>query len=176
MRFQAIGRTVLAAALTVAGPAALAVAGQEPLPPPVEEGYQIVVPEGWHKVEYKDGAAVSRVEYVYKDRSNALLKIKRVRPSSGEGPAQISERELETVLRFTPGFVRGKSEDFAGGKLAGMMVQYEFSRGGKPMLGRSYYLRGTDAAVWVLHFTGERTSLSQLRAVTDRMARDFAPK
>lgn len=53
------------------------------------------------------------------------------------------------------------------------MVQFDFTRGGKPMLGRYYYLADRDGTVWVLQFTGDRTLLGQSRNVTDQMARSF---
>jgi hypothetical protein len=161
---------VVAAALAAGGPAA-----QESAPASQEE-YELRQPDDWTKVEYKDGAGVPRVEYVFRDRSDALLKIKRVRVSGGQGPSQLAERDMEQVLRFSPGFVRGKTERVAGGAHEGVMAQYDFVRGGKPMLGRNYYLQGGEGTVWVLQFTGDRATLSELRAVTDRIAREFKQK
>ena len=138
------------------------------------DGYEALkLPAEWERVEYKDGATIGRVEYVYNDRSEALLKIKRTRAASGEGPQEIAERDLERTLRFLPGYVRGRTEPFGGGNHAGLLTQFDFSRGGKPMLGRHYYLKGDDSTVWVLQFTGDRTILGRIRNVTDQIARGF---
>lgn len=141
-----------------------------------EGEYTLVLPADWQKIEFKDGAGVLRVEYIFRDRSDALLKIKRVRVMEGETAAQVADRDLDQVLRFAPGFVRGKTEALGGSALMGVLAQYEFTRGGRPMLGRNYYLNGPEGNVWVLQFTGDRATLSELRAVTDRMAREFRQK
>jgi hypothetical protein len=133
----------------------------------------LTLPTGWEKIEYRDGAAIDRVEYIYHDRSQALLKIKRVRTTPPEGPREVAEKDLEQTLRFLPGYVRGRTEEFGGGNHQGIFAQFDFTRGGKPMLGRHYYLRGDDSTVWVLQFTGDRTALGQIRNVTDQMARAF---
>jgi hypothetical protein len=138
------------------------------------DGYEpLTLPGGWEKVEYADGANIGRVEYVYNDRSEGLLKVKRTRVTAGEGPEQIAEREHEQTLRFLPGYQRGRTEPFAGGNHTGIMTQFDFTRAGKPMLGRHYYLKGDDSTVWVLQFTGDRTILGKVRNMTDQIARSF---
>jgi hypothetical protein len=138
------------------------------------DGYEpLSLPAGWERVEYKDGATIGRVEYIYNDRSEALLKIKRTRPAPGEGPKEIADRDLDKTLRFLPGYLRGRTEPFGGGNYPGLFTQFDFSRGGKPMLGRHYYLKSDDSTVWVLQFTGDRTILGHLRNVTDQIARGF---
>lgn len=138
--------------------------------------YTIDLPAGWEQANFVDGAKIPRVEYVYGDRSRALLKIKRIRGERGEQLGDVVTHDVDGSLKFQPGYVPGRSERFAGGTLAGQFVQFEFTRGGKPMLGRYYYLTGDDGAVWVLQFTGDRETLGQIRNVTDQMARSFREK
>ena len=138
------------------------------------DGYELrQLPDGGERIDYTDGATIGRVEYIYRDRSEGLLKVRRFRVAPGEGPEKVAERELDQSLRFLPGFVRGRTEPFSGGNHAGILTQFDFTRGGKPMLGRHYYLRGDDSTVWVLQFTGDRTTLGHIRNMTDQMARNF---
>jgi hypothetical protein len=157
---------LIALVLAVAAPA-LAFEGQD---------YSLELPDGWVANEYVDGAQYRRVEYIYGERSQGLLRIKRVRSTQGEDPGALSDRDSEMVLRYQPGYVRGRSEKFGGGHLSGVVTQYEFTNGGRPMLGRNYYLRGDDTTIWVLQFTGERNTLRQARPETDRIARSFQPR
>lgn len=163
--------------ITNAAVLALVVLGLSLAPSAAQEGdeYQLVLPQGWELNSYTDGARIKRVEYIYGDRSNAVLKVKRVRLGRDDTIEAIVDREIG-ALRFQPGFVQGRSEDFSGGGLAGKMIQFDFTRSGKPMLGRHYYLAGGDSTVWVMQFTGDRTSLGQMRNVTDQMARSFRAK
>jgi hypothetical protein len=134
--------------------------------------YAFDLPQGWERESFVDGAQIKRTEYVYGDRSSAMLKVKKVRIGRGETVDSVVEREL-TALRFLPGFAQGRSEPFTAGALSGQLVQFDFNRGGKPMMGRHYYLAGGDSALWVLQFTGDRSTLGGLRNVTDQMARSF---
>lgn len=140
-----------------------------------DKTYELPLPQGWQETSYVDGAQIKRVEYVYGDRSQAMLKVKHTRVRRGESLDMVVDRELGS-LRFQPGFVQGRTEGFGGGALSGTLVEYDFNRGGKPMLGRSYVLAGDDSTVWVLQFTGDRTMLKSLRNVTDQMARSFREK
>ena len=135
--------------------------------------YTIDLPSGWEAHTYRDGATIERKEYVYGDRSDALMKVKRLRVSPGEAVEAVAEREADSSLRFQPGFVPGRSEQFGGGGHQGVLVQFDFTRAGKPMIGRYYYLRGDESTVWVLQFTGARDVLGRIRNVTDQMARSF---
>ena len=137
------------------------------------DDYTIDLPAGWEMHSYRDGATIERKEYVYGDRSDALMKVKRLRVSPGEAVDAVAERESDQTLRFQPGFVPSRSEQFGGGSHRGVLVQFDFTRAGKPMLGRYYYLRADESTVWVLQFTGDRDVLGRIRNVTDQMARSF---
>lgn len=139
-------------------------------------GYAFDLPQDWEELSFTDGAEIRRVEYVYGDRSKALLKVKRVRLEPGQTLEAAVAADTDSSLRFMQGYVAGKSERFAGGVLSGYLVQFDFTKGGRPMLGRYYYLAGAEGTVWTLQFTGERSSLSQLRNVTDQIGRSFREK
>jgi len=154
---------------------ALAIAAAAAVAPAQEAGdaYTMDLSRGWEQTSFVDGAEIRRVEYVYGDRSQGLLKVKRIRAEGGQTLEDVVARDVDGSLKFQPGFVQGRQERFAGGSLTGYLVQFDFTRGGKPMLGRFYYLQGSDATVWVLQFTGDRTTLGEIRNVTDQMARSF---
>ncbi len=68
----------------------------------------------------------------------------RVRREVVEGGTKLQEyarAEADTKLRYQPGFVAGKDERFTG-RLSGVVLNYEYTHGGKPMAGRVYYLTG----------------------------------
>lgn len=138
-----------------------------------KQEYALDLPAGWDMTSFVDGAKIKRTEYVYGDRSKGLLKVKRLRAERGEPIETVMASDVDASLKFQPGYVAGKNERFGGGALAGYFVQFDFTRGGKPMLGRNYYLQGADGSVWVLQFTGDRTVLAQIRNLTDQMARSF---
>jgi hypothetical protein len=156
------------AAVLVAVAAAGAASAQENA-----DAYTLDLSAGWEQASFVDGAKIRRVEYVYGDRSQGLLKVKRIRAEQGQTLEDVVARDVEGSLKFQPGYVQGRHERFAGGNLAGYLVQFDFTLGGKPMLGRFYYLQGADGSVWVLQFTGDRTTLGEIRNVTDQMARSF---
>lgn len=135
--------------------------------------YTIDLPAGWSEESFIDGAKIKRTEYVYGDRSQGLLKVKRIRAERGQTLEDVAGRDVDGTLKFLPGYVPGRAERFGGGSLQGQFVQFDFTRGGRQLLGRHYYLAGSDGAVWVLQYTGDRSILGQLRNVTDQMARSF---
>ena len=71
--------------------------------------------------------------------------------------------------------VEGKEEAF-NGRLDGVTVSYEFTRTGKVMLGRTYYLQADNRTIYALRFTGLRDKLSRIRNQTDLIARSFKLK
>jgi hypothetical protein len=165
----------LAVAIAVVASVAVATA-QETAPRDAGDEYTIDLPAGWEQESFVDGAKIRRVEYIFGDRSKGLLKVKRVRAERGQTFDDVVSHDVDGSLKFQPGFVMGRNERFAGGAHTGALVQYDFTRGGKPMLGRHYYLAGAEGTVWVLQFTGDRTTLGQIRNVTDQMARSFKEK
>jgi hypothetical protein len=165
---KAVGR-VLALVLALGMCLSLASARQDDKP----EAYGLDLPSTWQKSKFTDGAKIERVEYVYGDRSDGLLKVKKTRLGGTDTLDSFVRSDMESTLRYMPGYLASRSEPFGGGALKGQMVQFDFTRAGRPMMGRYYYLGGTDGTIWVLQFTGDRTTLAQIRNETDQIARSF---
>jgi hypothetical protein len=141
-----------------------------------ERSYDFTLPTGWEQTSFVDGAQIKRVEYIYGgDRSRALLKVKRHRVARGDTTATVIDREVQN-LRFLPGYSATRSEPLGGGTYTGTMTQFDFTRGGRQLMGRYYFLAGDDSTVWELQFTGDRTLLGSLRNATDQIARSFKEK
>jgi hypothetical protein len=165
-RIILVAAVVLAATLSLSMPTrAQEASGYEPL----------TLPSEWREFREKNGD-VEKVEYIFRDRADALLRIKRVTLGANETIETVAEREMNGSLRYFPDYLFGKKEAFGGGNHAGFFVEFDYTRAKKPYLGRNYYLKGANSTVWVLQFSGNRTILKQNRNVTDQMARGFKEK
>lgn len=139
--------------------------------PEVEYGFEL--PDERWKMTVKPSATTPNVEYVFTDRTDGHLEVRRLAlPARGVLSDVI--REEEQKLQFLPGYVAGKEEQF-GGFLNGAVFNFEFVRAGRPMSGRFYFLRSGDS-VYVLRFTGFRDKLRSIRNQTDSIARTFSVK
>src|SRR5205085_4861535 len=87
------------------------------------DGYDLALPDGWQRVEFKDGASIGRVEYIYKDRSQGLLKVRRIRAGAEITPEQLAQQDMDGKLSYMPGYARGRSEAFSGGAHRGVLLQ-----------------------------------------------------
>ncbi|MDQ3908569.1 MAG: hypothetical protein M3268_09535 [Acidobacteriota bacterium] len=128
----------------------------------------------WRAVPRADGDT-TRAEFVYGDRSDALLRVRKEIVGENTAPRDLAERDRDNKLRFQRGYVEGKLEPFAG-RFKGVASGYEFTGAGKPMVGVVYYLQADPRTIYVLHFTGSKESLLRLRAQTDAIARSFRTK
>ncbi len=137
--------------------------------------YTFEVPEGIWKVVVKPSAGNPNVEYVYGDRLDGHLEIRKLVIRENELVSDLIQRDQEQKLQFLPGFVAGKEEPFAGA-LRGRVFNYEFVKFGKPMSGRFYYLKADDSTVFVVRFTGLKDKLRVIRNQTDSIARTFKLK
>ncbi len=129
---------------------------------------------GWRVISEPD-AAHEHVEFVYGDRLEGYLQIRKEVVDAGTSVSDLARRDLDQKLRFLPGFVEGKEEKFAG-RLSGVIASYEFVKTGKPMLGRIYYLQADSRTIYALRFTGLRDKLTRIRNQTDFLARSFRLK
>jgi hypothetical protein len=137
--------------------------------------YTIEIPSAtWRKITEPD-AAHEHAEFVYGDRLDGYLQIRREVVDAGTTAANLARRDQDQKLRFLPGFVEGKQENFAG-RVNGVTISYEFVRTGKPMLGRTYYLQTDNRTIYVLRFSGLRDKLARIRNQTDSIARSFRLK
>lgn len=114
-------------------------------------------------------------EFVYGDRLDGYLRVRKELVQAGTTLPDLVRRDQELKLRFLPGYVEGKQEPFTG-RYKGLTASYEFTSGGKPMIGRIYYLPIDSRNVYTLHFTGLRDKLQRIRNQTDLISRSFQVK
>jgi hypothetical protein len=137
--------------------------------------YSFELPSPTWKVILEPDAAHDHPEFVYGDRLDGYLTLRKEIVEAGTTAAQVAERDMEQKLRFLPGFVEGKQEAF-NGRLDGVTASYEFTRTGKVMLGRTYYLQADNRTVYAIRFTGLKDKLGRIRNQTDLIARTFKLK
>lgn len=128
----------------------------------------------WRAISEPD-AGLERAEFVYGDRLEGYLRIRKEAVDAGTSPSDLARRDLDQKLRFLPGFVEGKQEEFSG-RLKGVTTSFEFVKTGKPMMGRVYYLQADNRTIYSLRFTGLRDKLARIRNQTDQIARSFRLK
>ena len=136
--------------------------------------YSFDVPDDRWKMTVKPSATKPNVEYVFVDRNDGHLEVRRVNVAKDAILGDIV-RDEEQKLQFLPGYVAGRDENFSG-RLRGSIFNFEFVRAGRPMAGRFYFLRANDTTVYVLRFTGFRDKLKSIRNQTDSMGRTFEIK
>jgi hypothetical protein len=137
--------------------------------------YSFDIPSPTWRAIIEPDAAHEHPEFVYGDRLDGYLTIRKEVVEAGTTPADLATRDQDLTLRFLPGFVAGKTDAF-NGRLNGVTMSYEFVRTGKPMLGRTYYLQVDNRTIYSLRFTGLRDKLSRIRNQTDLIARTFKMK
>ena len=137
--------------------------------------YTFELPSPMWKSILEPDAAHEHPEFVYGDRLDGYLTIRKEIVDAGTTPGQLATRDQDLRLRYLPGFVEGKQEPF-NGRLDGVTMSYEFVRTGKPMLGRTYYLQVDNRTIYALRFTGLKDKLTRIRNQTDLIARTFKLK
>lgn len=137
--------------------------------------YTIELPSTTWRMISEPDAAHEHVEFVYGDRLDGHLQIRKEVVEAGTTASDLARRDRDQKLRFLPGFVEGKEETFSG-RLNGVTVSYEFIKTGKPMMGRIYYLQADNRTIYALRFTGLRDKLARIRNQTDLIARSFKLK
>jgi len=137
--------------------------------------YSFEIPSpSWRAISEPD-AAHEHPEFVYGDRLDGYLTVRKEVVDAGTTAAELARRDQDMKLRYLPGFIEGKQEPF-NGRLDGVTISYEFTKTGKPMLGRTYYLQADNRTIYALRFTGLRDKLTRIRNQTDLMARTFKLK
>ena len=167
-------RRILAFALVLIGLTAPAVLAQQ-LYTHDKLDYSFELPSQTWKAILEPDAAHDHPEFVYGDRLDGYLTIRKEIVDAGTTPGQLATRDQDLRLRYLPGFVEGKQESF-NGRLDGVTMSYEFVRTGKPMLGRTYYLQVDNRTIYALRFTGLKDKLTRIRNQTDLIARTFKIK
>lgn len=127
--------------------------------------------EKWHVTQEPDSLH-EHAEFIYGDRNNGYLRIRKEVIEAGTTASDLSHRDQDQKLRFQMGYVEGKEEKFAG-RLNGVTYSYEYTSAGKAMAGRIYYLQADNRTIYALRFTGLRDRLLQIRNQMDAIARSF---
>lgn len=137
-----------------------------------DEGYALELPSPSWDVVQRPGGVRRHARFVYRSTGDECrLRVRRELVDRGVTPAALADEE-ESELRFLPGYVENRLEPFSG-RLGGAVLAYEYSRGGRAMAGRTYYLQADGRTIYILRFTGSRKLLAQLREETDSIARNF---
>ena len=160
--------------LIVLAASAVTVLAQESLVSDQGE-YSIELPSSQWKSISESDTARERVEFVYGDRMDGFLQIRKEIVDAGTAAADVALRDQDQKLRYIPGFVGGKQDPFSG-RLSGVTASYEFTKAGKPMMGRIYYLQADNRTIYALRFTGLRDKLARIRNQTDSIARSLKLK
>lgn len=137
--------------------------------------YTFELPSTMWRAILEPDAAHEHPEFVFGDRLDGHLTIRKEVVDAGTSASQLAQRDADLKLRFLPGFVQGKEEPFKG-RLEGVTLSYEYVRSGKPMLGRTYYLQVDNRTIYALRFTGLKDKLSRIRNQSDLIARTFKIK
>lgn len=163
--------TILLAVFVLAAAEASAQSAEKFSDPSVE--YSFELPDAKWKQTVKPSEANPSVEYVFVDRNDGHLAVRKTTAAQSALMTDII-REEEQKLRFMRGFVAGKEERFAG-KLDGSVFNFEFVERGRPKSGRFYFLR-SGTTVYILRFTGYTDKLRSVQHHADSIARTFSVK
>lgn len=153
---------------------ALSAFGQESVFSDPNVDYSFTLPDAKWKMTAKPSATNLNVEYVYIDRTDGHLEVRKLTVAKDAILSDLIQDE-EQKLQFKPGFVAGKDENFLG-RLRGSVFNFEYVAAGRNMSGRFYFLRANPTTVYVLRFTGQKDSLRSVRNQTDSIARTFTVK
>ena len=137
--------------------------------------YTLELPSATWRIISEPDAAHEHSEFVYGDRLDGYLQIRKEVVEAGTTLSDLARRDQDLKLRFLPGFVEGKEEGFPG-RYDGVTTSYEFVRTGKAMMGRIYYVQVDNRTIYALRFSGLRDKLARIRNQTDLIARSFKLK
>ena len=134
-------------------------------------GFRITLIGDWRAVSYNDAVGRQKSEFVYRDRSEGLLRITRDTLGS-RSIGDVEHEEEESARAYRSGFELADKETFGGGALRGMRLAYYYVDSGRKIAATMYLLQDGNQ-VWELKFTGKRGVLDLIRNVTDEMARSL---
>ena len=135
--------------------------------------FKLTLTGDWRAVSYSDAVGRQKTEFVYRDRSEGLLKISKETLST-TSLGDLVQQEEESLRIYRSGYERAARETFGGGGLTGMRLSF-FTNEGSRQLASTYYFLKDGNSVWVLRFTGKRGSLDSNRNISDQIARSFSP-
>ena len=87
----------------------------------------------------KPSATSPNVEYVYGDRTDGRLEVRKVTVAKDAILSDVIQEEGQK-LQFRAGYVAGKEENFVG-HLRGSVFNFEYVASAHNMIGRFYFLR-----------------------------------
>src|SRR5207237_9091997 len=125
-------------------------------------GYTLELPSPTWRAIARPDSEHEHTEFVYGDRSDGYLRIRKEVVDADTTPSDMSHRDHDLKLRFFSGYVEGKEENFAG-RLKDVTSSYEFTAAGHPMLGRIYYLQADSHTLSLHHITVPRDKLILIR-------------
>jgi hypothetical protein len=141
-----------------------------------EGRYSVTLPNGWLGVVNQDALGRADVNIVYRVRENGALKVRRIDDADpAKDVMEYASKDENDRVRFAPGYLKLKMEKFlvTAGKY-GALLSYDYkTTSDQPFTGRVYYVRADDRTIYILQFTGRRTTLGSLRNQTDAIARSF---
>lgn len=155
-------------AISIFSIASASQAGKEFVDP--DGKYKLSLVGDWKAITYNDAVGRQKTEFVYRDRSEGLLKISTEK-LSGDSVEILVRQEEDNLKTYRAGFQRITLEQF-GGALKGMMLAFHTTEGGRNTSNAFYYLQDGNT-IWVLKFTGKRGLLDVNRNLTDQIARSF---
>src|ERR1043166_6241434 len=74
--------------------------------------YTFELPSPTWKLILEPDAAHDQPEFVYGDRLDGYLTVRKEIVEAGTTAAQVAQRDMDQKLRFLPGFVEGKQDSF----------------------------------------------------------------
>jgi hypothetical protein len=162
--------TILACIAILAG--CIEVSGQSgtPYEDPANK-YKILIVGDWRAVSYNDAVGRPITDFVYRDRSEGLLKITHENLGT-KSLNDVVQDEEQSVQMAHANFELGGTEEFAAGPLHGIRLFYFYTEGSRKFTVTNYLLKDGDQ-LWQLRFTGKRGVVDEIRNVTDEMARSF---
>src|SRR5215216_6994677 len=84
--------------------------------------FKLMLMGDWRAVSYNDAVGRPKTEFVYRDRSEGLLKVSR--ESLNGSITDLVKQEEQNLTISIPGFERSASETFSGGTLIGMRFSF----------------------------------------------------
>lgn len=128
--------------------------------------------KGWVAIYSRDGLNRPQLDIIYRVREDGNLEVRQLTVEAGAKMIDVATKDEQTLSFQAPGYAKGSIEGF-GARGDAAVLTYDYTRGGKPLMGRRYYLRVNDNTVFVLRFTGNRNTLGPLRSQTDAIARSI---
>lgn len=158
------------AMLAVVSAVAPAMAQTETFSDPAVD-YSFQLPEPKWKLTVKPSVTSPNVEYVYGDRMDGHLEVRKITVAKDAILTDVVQSE-EQKLQFRLGYAPAREENFSG-RFRGSVFNFEYVAAGRNMSGRFYFLRVNDTTVYLLRFSGQKESLRSIRNQTDSIARTF---